>query len=411
MLESISYEEAQKILLGAVRPKQDIEWIPLADTIGRVLARNAEASLDQPPFPRSPLDGYAIRGEDTAGASFEHPASLRVVGKVYAGYVYEGEIGPGQALRIMTGAPIPRGANAVIRQEETNMADVGEEVLLYQEVKPWQNYCRQGEDYQRGDILLKEGCVIGSGEAAILSSLGMAEVPVWRRPSVSIFSSGDEVMQPGQPLLPGKIYDSNLIYIRSRMKEFGIPVAASCHVADQPQLMARYIRGAASTSDLIITTGGVSVGEKDIMHEVMEILEGEPLFWRVKLKPGMPTLAFIYRKIPVICLSGNPFGAIANLELLVRPLLAELSHDPGLRLQKQQAIVQNGCAKPAGVTRFLRGHLEAGRVSISGKKQTSGAIATMAGCNCFVEVPAMQKGVEEGSLVWVYPLAVRSAGQ
>ena len=456
MLQEITIEQAQALLCDNISKRYmkeaalSTELVPVDDALGRILAEDAAALYDQPPFPRSPLDGYAFRGEDTAGATPENPVRLKVVGKIYAGYAFAGEIGPGEALRLMTGSPIPKGANAVIRQEDTdfeqramavqssgkeaegfmnenggkadepfvtrkrggeeaedlNIPNKGQDevVLVYKECKPYSNYCYQGEDYHAGEILLEKGHRINSGAIAVLSSLGMTEVRVYKKPQIAVFSSGDEVVEPGQPLASGKIYDSNRHYVMARLKELGVPAAICQHVMDQPEDMAEKIRQASRTCPLIVTLGGVSVGEKDIMHDVARLLDAEVLFWRVRVKPGSPTLAFTYKDTLVICLSGNPFGAIANLELLVRPVLAELAHDRSLALKKQKATIIKGYAKPSGMRRYLRGHLHGDEVSLSDRKQVSGAVASMADCNCFVEIPPEMKGAQEGEEVWVYCL-------
>lgn len=398
----LQIEEAQAMLTEQVRKIEQTERVPLADALGRVLAEDVTAERDQPPFPRSPLDGYAVRAADVAGASKEHPAVLHVIGKICAGYVFDGVVGEGQAVRLMTGAPIPEGADAVIRQEDT-LAE-NDALQVFVSVKPYQNYCFQGEDYKAGTVLLPEGSRLNAGKVTVLSSLGKTEAVVYRRPSVSVISTGDEVLVPGEPWHPGKIYDSNRAYICARLTEAGNPPVISMHAADEAQRVAEEIRKAAQQTDFVITTGGVSVGEKDILHDVVKLLGAKQLFWKVRIKPGSPTLAFVCDGTLVLCLSGNPFGAIANFELLARPVLAALTGQKDWELPVEDAVLQNDFRKPAGARRFLRGCLENGKVYIDGKLQSSGAIASMVECNCLVEIRPDMAGAMAGETVQVYRL-------
>lgn len=397
----LQFEEAKGLLKKQVQLIQEIESVPLADAVGRILAEDGCALVDQPPFPRSPLDGYAVRAEDTLGASKDSPKSLRVIGKIYAGMVLDGQIHHGEAVRIMTGAPIPSGADTVIRQENTDYGK--EQVQVYEELCAFDNYCPQGEDYKTGDILLKKRTILDGVSIALLASLGKEQIKVYRKPRIAIISTGDEVVLPGQKLLPGKIYDSNLYYLYGRLLELGIKPVFACHCGDNPQKMANIIREQATKADLIISTGGVSVGEKDIMHEVIQTLNAKKLFWRVDMKPGAPTLAAKYQGVPVICLSGNPFGAAANFELLVRPMIAELTGHCKWNMEKKQAVMETDYSK-GGVRRFIRGYYEDGKVMIPKGNLASGVLSSMLGCNCLIEITPEQCGVKKGDLVWVYLL-------
>ncbi len=380
-------EEAVKILRENVDEIKRTVKAGLKDSIGYILAEDICACYDQPPFDRSPLDGYALKGGDTKGASDEEPVILKVTEKVYAGYDSGREVVSGTAVRIMTGAPIPKGADAVIRQEDT---DRGEEfVKIYTAVKPWQNYCYAGEDYKKGETLVKKGTYINAGTAAVLSSAGITEVTVYEKPHVAVISTGDEVISPGQPLTPGKIYDSNQTYINSRLTELGIPAFYSKHMDDDAALMAETVKELSDKADFIITTGAVSVGEKDIMHEVSELLGARELFQRVNIKPGMPTFAFVYNDTPVLALSGNPYGAVANFEILGREILARLCQNSRIRIKKVKARLLNPDKMKEGrsARRFLRGHMEDSGVYINEGNHSSGAISSMLGADCLIEMP------------------------
>ena len=325
-MERILLEQAEKLLLSETGKITDTEEIPLWDAAGRVLSENISATLDQPPFPRSPLDGYAVRSGDIAGVSSENPAFLRVIDEVTAGHWCDKAVTPGTAVRIMTGAPIPDGADCVVMQEYTNY---GEDVVeIYKPVQAWKNYCFQGEDYRAGDRILAEGTVLGAIETGILASLGRCSVPVYRIPTVLVITTGDEIVPPGSPLLPGKIYDSNLYAVVTRLRQWGMKVLFSGAQDDDAEQVAEKIRSMAGQADLIITTGGVSVGKKDILHDVLKILGCKRLFWGVEVKPGMPTIGALYQDKVMICLSGNPYGAAVNLELIARTVLAKMPGGP-----------------------------------------------------------------------------------
>lgn len=396
----IQIEEAQDILVKHAKRITETEKVSIRDAEGRILAEDVVAAADQPPFPRSPLDGYAMKAADLENASKEKPAVLEVIGKIFAGYVFEGCVESGQAVRLMTGAPIPEGADTVVRQEDTEENEG--KVSIFVSSKPYKNYCPKGEDYKAGDVLLKAGNVLNAGRIAVLSSLGKTETEVYRTPKVSVIATGDEVVAPGETLAAGKIYDSNLTYITMRLKELGMSPVISEHCTDEPEVMAERIKEAAEISDLIITTGGVSVGEKDIMHDVADILKAERLFWNVNIKPGKPTLAFVYNGVTVLCLSGNPYGAVVNFELLGRPILAALTGNPDLIMEKKKAVLNNGFAKSGGKRRFVRGDYKGGKVTVF--EQPSGTISTMADCNCFIEFGPDTPEAAEGTEVEVYLL-------
>ena len=404
----LELEQAIEVLMKMARPPEDTEEIPLLQASGRVLAEDIKAAFDQPPFPRSPLDGYAVRGQDTEGASRLTPVVLNVIGKIYAGQVFEGTVGPGQAVRLMTGAPIPSGADTVIRQEDTDYVEKAmttDTVTVYQGSKAWKNYCFAGEDYRRGNQLLEKDVLLNGGRIGIIAGTGTDRVSVYKEPTITVISTGDEVIAPGQELLPGKIYDTNRYMLVGRLQDLGFDRVKSFHCEDRPDGMEARIREAAKTSSLIITTGGVSVGEKDIMHQVMEDLEGEKLFWRVNLKPGAPTLAFMYGKTLVICLTGNPFGAAANFELLIRPVLAKLGRNPDLVSRQRHALMHNDSPKHGGVRRFIRGRFdyEKEEVTVLAGGHVSGTLSPLASSNCLVEIPEDGTG-KAGETVRIYML-------
>lgn len=398
-MDALMLEEALELILSRGKKIDECEEIALWDVVGRVLAEDVVAQRNQPPFPRSPLDGYAVRSSDIKGASREYPVTLTVITEVDAGHVVQEMVGEGEAIRIMTGAPIPDGADCIIGQEDT---DYGESrVTVYEAVEAWQNYCFEGEDYRAGTILLKKGTVLGSAEAGILASLGLTRVCVYRRPRIAVITTGDEILLPGEELLPGKIYDSNLYALVIRLRSWGVEISAKMRVEDDAKKVAELVKKVMTDADLVVTTGGVSVGKKDIMHEVLKILNCEKLFWRIAVKPGMPTLCASCQGKLLVCLSGNPYGAVVNLELLIRPLLAEMTGREDLKIQRRRAVCENTFPKKSMVTRYVRAHYSDGKVRIASGSNASGILSSMCGCNCLIVIPAGTERIEKDDEVEV----------
>lgn len=389
----------------------ETEEVELNKAGGRILAQDMVAEFNNPPFDRSPVDGYACKAEDLAGASSEHPVKLKVMEEIDAGQYSERVVESGQAVRIMTGAAIPKGCDCCIFQEDT---DYGEETVeIYREVKQWDNYCFAGEDFKKGTTLLKKGNHIGYVEAAVLAGMGAAKVPVYRRPKVVLLTTGDEVVEPGNPLPAGKIYNSNMTMLSARMMELGIEPFYMEAVKDNPQVMAEKIKEIAEQADMIITTGGVSVGKKDIMHESIRLIDAERIFWRVNMKPGMPTLFSVYEnasggKVPVISLSGNPFGVAVTIELLIRPALEKMMQNPAIGLKEVTGVMADDFVKGIKGRRFIRAYWENGRFHLPNGLHSNGVLSSMAGCNCLIDTKTMEdkesKSLKTGdkvSAVWL----------
>ena len=389
----------------------ETEEVELNKAGGRILAQDMVAEFNNPPFDRSPVDGYACKAEDLAGASSEHPVKLKVMEEIDAGQYSERVVESGQAVRIMTGAAIPKGCDCCIFQEDT---DYGEETVeIYREVKQWDNYCFAGEDFKKGTTLLKKGNHIGYVEAAVLAGMGAAKVPVYRRPKVVLLTTGDEVVEPGNPLPAGKIYNSNMTMLSARMMELGIEPFYMEAVKDNPQVMAEKIKEIAEQADMIITTGGVSVGKKDIMHESVRLIDAERIFWRVNMKPGMPTLFSVYEnasggKVPVISLSGNPFGVAVTIELLIRPALEKMMQNSAIGLKEVTGVMANDFVKGIKGRRFIRAYWENGRFHLPNGLHSNGVLSSMAGCNCLIDTKTMEdkesKSLKTGdkvSAVWL----------
>lgn len=396
MRTGLTLEEAQQALCEGI-DCLGTEKLPLMGALGRRLAEEINAPMDQPPFDRSPLDGYALRAADTAGACREHPVSLTVADTVYAGDTPRVPVTPGQAVRVMTGAMLPPGCDCVLKQEDTDMgAPVAE---LYASLRPGDNYVRRGEDYRAGTCLLPAGSRVDAAAAGVLSSAGITQVPVRRRPRVGVLSTGDEVVEPGvRPLPAGKIYGANLPLLLARLRELGVENVTGQLAGDDPRAVAEAMERMLETCDLLITTGGVSVGDKDIFHQALPLLGAERVFWKVQLKPGSPAMFSRYGGKPILSLSGNPFAAFTTFELLARPLLAALSGEPELLPRREKAVLDTPFPKGSPIRRFVRGKYEKGHVSLP-EGHSSGVLRSLVGCGCLVDIPAGSGPLAAGETV------------
>ena len=382
----LSLEEAVRFLREQAGEIRETKILKLREALGFTLAQDIHASIDQPPFPRSPFDGYAVRAEDTRGACAEHPAVLTVIGEVDAGEWFERPVSAGEAVRIMTGAPIPAGTDAVIKQEETDYGETT--VRIRREMSVHKNYIFPGEDYKKGTLLLKKGEYLGAVEIGILASTGITEVPVFRKPKALVISTGDEVVLPGEDLSPGKIYDSSLYTLSLQLEAWGCEVPGIFHSPDDPRSCIRLIEEWAGKVDFIVTTGGVSVGKKDIMHEVYALLDIRRIFWKVGIKPGAAMMAGKFRDSLILSLSGNPYAAYVNLHMLVREVLSGLTHNPALTMIRQKAVLTGDYDRESPIRRFVRCYVQDQKVYVEGHTGGNGDIASSRHINALIDLPA-----------------------
>lgn len=394
----ISLEQALDILKDYITPGKT-ERKFLEECLGLVLAEDVMAQLDMPPFSRSAQDGYAFRSKDSEGASKEHPVRLKVTGKIYAGDFPKKEVNLGEAIRIMTGAMIPAGADCVLRQEDT---DEGEEIVqIYKETEAGCSICFKGEEYKKGHILLRAGTKIDAAALAVASGNGIMELPVYARVKAAVVSSGSEVVEPGTPLTPGKIYNTNTIYMKARLKQLGANVVMTRTVGDELGIMREALNEAASQSELVVTTGGVSVGQKDLTEEALLSIGAKILFHGIAVKPGMPTLAAEKNGVLFLGLSGNPFSAAIPFEMFVREILAVKMGDLDLKLRKETLTAVTGFSKDSRKRRFLRGKADGKEVWLP-DQQANGQMRSMVGCNCLIDIPAGSGPVKAGDKVEVF---------
>lgn len=379
-------EEAVSLLLTQFPPLPQTEEISLAQVLNRVCAEDMAAGVDHPPFDRSPLDGYAARSEDLAGADASFPAVLRVTQRIYAGQVPSGPVEPGTCARIMTGAPIPPGADCIIRQEDTDYGE--EQVRIFVSSAPHRNICDRGEDLRKGTPILSRGTVLTPAHLGVLAGQGLDRVSVFVPLEVGVLATGDELVPPGAPLPPGKIYNSNGTYLSARLCQLGMRPVTGNRGADRLEVLTASLEALLDRCGAVLSTGGVSVGEKDLMPAALEALGAQVLFHGVAVKPGSPVLAAAVRGKPVLCLSGNPFAAAATFEVIARPLLCRLAGwcDPMPR--RIGGTLTTPFPKASPGRRLVRARLEGSAVSLPSGQHVSGALSALIGCNCLIDIPA-----------------------
>lgn len=399
--ELVSLEDALSLILPRVHSVA-AERVGLNEALGRILARDVVAPFDVPPFNRSPLDGYALRAEDVAAAAPGNPIRLQVVRELPAGKYSSQVVYPKQTVKISTGAPIPDGANAVVRFEDVRRA--GAQIQVFQPVQPFSNYCFAGEDMYRGETVVCEGTLLGSAAIAVLASLGYARVPVYRQPQVALLSTGNELVEGPGPLQPGKIYNSSLPGLAAAVTHLGAEAVVLGTAPDRPGLIGRAISQALELGDLVLTTGGVSVGDYDLVRRALALVGARILFWRVNIRPGTPALAAVKDGKLIIGLSGNPAAAFISFHVLARPVLAKLTGLGRYLPLRTSARFIDSYSKTCGQRRFLRGHAfpEDGeyKIKLSGL-QSPGMIKSMLDCNALIDLPPHSGGIKPGDRVEV----------
>lgn len=383
-------------LISENTEKLSIEDAPLDECVGHILAENILSKTNQPPFPRSPLDGYAVRSTDIIGASADTPVKLKVVSKYYAGDHAVKPVAAGEASRIMTGSMLPEGADCVIRQEDT---DYGEDTVeIRRQLGAFENYVYAGEDFKINDTLLSCSQYLDAAAVAVAAAAGHDALKVVRRARVTVISTGDELTEPGVPLMPGKIYDSNLYYIKSRLKELDAVCVNSLVMPDKLESISAAIERASHNSDLVITTGGVSVGQKDMIASALDRMNAEIVFQGVKMKPGMPTTYSKLNGARILSLSGNPFAAAVAFEVFIKPIFLAMTGSPRYNTVYKTCIADSGFGKASPGGRFIRGILTDGHVTLP-KGNSNGQMFSMVGCNCLVDIKPGTGAINAGDTV------------
>lgn len=409
----ISVEEALIKILGEVDILA-VEESPILDCLGQVLAEDVYSDIDVPPLDNSAMDGYALRAEDTRGAGPQSPRRLRVIDTLLAGAIAQNKVTPGTAARIMTGAPVPAGADAVVKFEDTDEAerrlagvDPPKEINILTEVPAGFDIRRAGEDITRGAKVLDRGTVVGPAVVGVLASLGRSTARVIRRPVVAILATGDELVELGQPLPPGKIYNSNGYSVAAQVRRYGaIPRVLGTVADSEAALRARF---AETEADLIVTTGGVSMGDYDLVKDVLA-QEGEVNFWKVRVKPGKP-VAFGKirgsgqdRGTVLLGLPGNPVSVMVTFELFVRPAILKMMGRQNLERPTIEAVITDPVVNTDGRRIYTRVVVEARDgvyyARLTGP-QGSNILTSMHLANGLAIIPEDTAGVEPGDRVRV----------
>lgn len=406
MKKFIALEEALEILNKNTKALKS-EVVSIKDSLKRVLYGDVKSKINNPPFNKSVFDGYAFKSEDSKGTSKENPIELKIVDEIFAGDFSEREIKSGEVVRIMTGAPIPMGADCVLKQEETERH--GDLVKIFKEMKANENISFMGEDIQIGETLIKKGKRLDYADLGIMASSGISQVTVYKKPRVSIISSGDEVCDINSTLKPGKIYDSNLYSLSARIEELGYHVLSMEHVGDNILKIGEAIEKAFEKSDIVFTTGGASVGEKDLMQKVSESIGFEKLFWKIKIKPGSAVVCSKREEKILISLSGNPNAALTTFELLGKPVLKKLEgEEENINIKREKGILMDSFNKKSPQRRFLRGNViydeKGAKVYITQIKSGNGILSSLLNANCLIEVEKGNEGLNRGEEVNIIKL-------
>jgi molybdopterin molybdotransferase len=401
----LSVAEAQARIVAALRPLP-VESVGLDEALGRVLAETIVSQRLLPAFDNSGMDGYAVRAGEVAGATDATPVVLPVSGESRAGGSPDVALPPGTAMLVMTGAPVPRGADAVVRYEDTDRGR--DQVAVRVAVAPGTSLRHAGEDMSPGDEVLAAGRRLRSADLAACAALGVAELPVRRRPRVAVLSTGDELVEAGDVPGPGQLADSNGPALAAAIVEAG-GVAVRMGIARDTAADVRDRLLGSEGCDLIVCSAGVSVGDHDHVRDVVEEL-GSLDFWRVAMRPGKPLAVGEVRGVPFIGLPGNPVSSQVTFELFARPALLALQGAAEIHRRRWPARVLEDMAKPDGLETFARGILVAGDdVGVPGVRltgsQSSGVMRSLVLADCLVVLPASGSSVRAGSLVEVIPLA------
>ena len=393
----LTFDEAKDAINRLSLLTLSCEEVTLLKGVNRVLAVDVNASLDIPPFDRSTVDGYAVRASDTFGAEENQPMQVKVCGVVNVGELPKIRVAKGEAAEIVTGAPIPDGADAIVMVEDTERN--GGELRIFSSVTKNENVMKKGSDIKKDETVLRTGQTLGSREIGLLAALGVASVKVFRVPNVAVLSSGGEVTEPGRELPPGKIYDINAYSLSAAVLESGgNPIYMGVAPDDETKLRET-LKRALSCSDMIITSAGVSVGPKDLMPQTVDSL-GKPgvVFSGVAVKPGKPTTVALIEGKPVFSLPGHPASALLIFHLLVRPVVQRLSGRASVDPSSVKAVVGARMFSAKGRRTFVMVKLSRGKsnqlVAVPVETGASGAITTLAKADGYVEIPEKQQFVD-----------------
>jgi len=400
---SMPVAKAREYIRAVLEPVGTTERLHIRDALGRVLAADVISPVDVPGHDNSAMDGYAVRFADLRQ---DGEASLRLIGTAYAGKPFDGSVGSGETVRIMTGAVVPHGADTVIMQERAKAA--GNTVSVASVPKAGTNTRKAGEDLRKGEAALKKGHLVRPAELGLMASLGIGEVSVYRKLRVAFFSTGDELVSIGQPLGPGQIYDSNRYTLYGMLTRAGCELLDMGVIRDTPEAIEKAFAEASEAADVIITSGGVSVGEADFVKQILDRM-GEVLFWKIAMKPGRPMAYGKIGRAHFFGLPGNPVAVMVTFYQFVRDALAVLQ---GQTTTKPLPTMKARCTAPIkkapGRTEFQRGILSRAddgewTVRPTGD-QGSGILSSMSQAHCFIVLPTETGNLDAGAIVEVQSL-------
>ena len=401
--ELVTVEEHLARILGTVQPLPDFQQ-PIADAVGLACTEDVVSPLDLPRFDNSSMDGYAVRAVDIEGASAQQPVELDVSGQIGAGQVMLRRLPPGTAAKIMTGAPLPEGADAVVPYEWTDRG--AETVRVEQAPQPHQHVRDAGEDVREGDVVITAGTVLGPRHVGLLAAIGRGTVRTRTRPRVVVLSTGSELTEVGSPLMDDSIYDSNSHLLAAAARAAGAVAHRVGAVSDQPGRFLEVLHEHIVRADLVVTSGGVSQGDYDVVKEALRPL-GSMWFGGVRMQPGKPQGFGMIGDVPIFCLPGNPVSSYLSFEMFVRPALRRMTGVEPALAPLATARLTRDVTSPAGRRQFLRGHLDDldGEPAIT---PVGGAgshlVADLARANALIVVPEEATAVESGTRVQVVPL-------
>ena len=390
----LNVDDALRKLGDLTSPVLDTEVIPLTESKGRVVASAIDAPMDLPPFDASAMDGYALHAND-----LNQDRELAVVGESRAGHVYQDPLAPGTTIRIFTGAPIPRGTSAVVIQEDVERN--GDQISFRASLEIGENIRSRGHDIAKTQLLAKAGDRLDAYKISWLAACGVTNVTAVRRIRVALFSTGDELIDPGTPLGPGQIYDANRTALRELVSERPVEVLDLGALPDDPQAINRALETAAEAADVVVTSGGVSVGDADYVRDVVA-QAGSLDFWKIALKPGKPLAVGRVGKALFFGLPGNPVSTIITYLLFVAPTIDRLCGMPDSTPYRLPAILQETIEHHQGRREYVRGVFDMNddRVTVSPTgDQSSNRLATFANANCLIVVPEQTDDIKAGSIV------------
>ncbi len=397
----LTLEEAVERILNRVRPLPR-EFIRTEDCHGRFACEAIRSAVDLPIADNSAMDGYAVRAEDVQGTRPDAPVELRQIGRAAAGEVFAGEIIPGTCVRVFTGSPLPKGCDAVVMQEDTRSETAGT-VHFLDKAAPWENVRFRGEDLKLGDALVEVGEMLTPGRIGLLAACGVGEVLVGRRARAGLLATGSELVEAGTPLSPGKLYESNRAGLGASLTRLGCAVQRYPLVADSLEATRAALEQAFAENDVVITSGGVSVGDFDFVKPAFEAIGGELNFWRVAIKPGKPFVFGERQGKFLFGLPGNPVSAMVTFQLLVRPALLKMMGAVSWAPPSVLATLASPLVNHGDRRHFMRVHLDTeGNVRSAGG-QASHLLRALAEANGLVDVPP-NTNLAAGSVVRVLRL-------